>query len=94
MNKKLNFFSACSKIVAQRLQLQGVTPNNSRPSTPTHLLRYPCTNNGYTPSQPYSTLPSYTSHQVTPPLSASSPSHFFTNTLTKVRIYCHLIKMF
>ncbi|XP_037780037.1 centaurin-gamma-1A-like isoform X1 [Penaeus monodon] len=88
LNVERVFHDACSKIVAQRLSQQGLTPNNSRPGTPTHLLRYPSTNNGYTPA-PYSNIsapltPQITSsQQVTPPISGSSPSHMFTNTVAK-----------
>lgn len=90
LNVERVFHDACSKIVAQRLSQQGLTPNNSRPGTPTHLLRYPSSNNGYTPA-PFSTLPQTlqnsqqtpTGPQITPPLSGNSPSHMFSNTLTK-----------
>ncbi|KAK4291220.1 hypothetical protein Pmani_035936 [Petrolisthes manimaculis] len=87
LNVERVFHDACSKIVAQRLSQQGLTPNNSRPGTPTHLLRYPTTNNGYTPAPaPYTGLtPAQLTpaQQHTPPISSSSPSHVYTNTITK-----------
>lgn len=88
LNVERVFHDACSKIVAQRLSQQGLTPNNSRPGTPTHLLRYAPTNNGYTPA-PYSNIPTpltpqlTSGQQITPPISGSSPSHVYTNTITK-----------
>uniref|UniRef100_A0A6A7FZN1 Centaurin-gamma-1A-like isoform X1 n=1 Tax=Hirondellea gigas TaxID=1518452 RepID=A0A6A7FZN1_9CRUS len=46
------FHDACTKIVNQR-STPLITPTNSRPSTPTHLLRYPpLSNNGYPPTVP------------------------------------------
>ncbi|KAG0713172.1 Centaurin-gamma-1A [Chionoecetes opilio] len=90
LNVERVFHDACSKIVAQRLSQQGLTPNNSRPGTPTHLLRYAPTNNGYTPA-PYSNIltpvtPQVTSgQQITPPISGSSPSHVYTNTISKLQ---------
>ncbi|XP_076054952.1 centaurin gamma 1A isoform X2 [Oratosquilla oratoria] len=89
LNVERVFHEACSKIVAQRLQ-QGLTPNNSRPSTPTHLLRYPSTNNGYTPFSSSSTsLSNPLSQQQTTHVTTaaggtgSSPSHGLSGTLTK-----------
>ncbi|XP_045114559.1 centaurin-gamma-1A-like [Portunus trituberculatus] len=90
LNVERVFHDACSKIVAQRLSQQGLTPNNSRPGTPTHLLRYAPTNNGYTPA-PYSNIPTpltpqlTSGQQITPPISGSSPSHVYTNTITKLQ---------
>ena len=87
----LTLSTACSKIVAQRLSQQGLTPNNSRPGTPTHLLRYAPTNNGYTPA-PYTNIPTpltpqlTSGQQITPPISGSSPSHVYTNTISKVSL--------
>lgn len=88
LNVERVFHDACSKIVAQRLSQQGLTPNNSRPGTPTHLLRYAPTNNGYT-TAPYTNIPTpltpqlTSGQQITPPISGSSPSHVYTNTISK-----------
>lgn len=87
LNVERVFHDACSKIVAQRLSQQGVTPNNSRPGTPTHLLRYPSSNNGY-PASSYSISGPLTpqinsSGQQVTPISGTSPSHVLSNTITK-----------
>ncbi|XP_018015153.1 centaurin-gamma-1A isoform X2 [Hyalella azteca] len=83
------FQDACTKIVNQR-STPLITPTNSRPSTPTHLLRYPpLSNNGYTtynpaPYPPYN--PSYTASNpyATPHLQQnSSPSHPYGSSLNK-----------
>ncbi|KAF2361365.1 Arf GTPase activating protein [Trinorchestia longiramus] len=88
------FQDACTKIVNQR-NTPLITPTNSRPSTPTHLLRYPpLSNNGYTPSYnpaPYTTVytPSYTSNPYATPQQQqqqhhnSSPGHPYGSTLNK-----------
>ncbi|KAK7068967.1 Arf-GAP with GTPase, ANK repeat and PH domain-containing protein 3 [Halocaridina rubra] len=87
LNVERVFHDACSKIVAQRLSQQGVTPNNSRPGTPTHLLRYPSSNNGY-PASSYSVSGPLTpqissSGQQATPISGTSPSHVLSNTISK-----------
>ncbi|KAB7504114.1 Centaurin-gamma-1A [Armadillidium nasatum] len=67
------------------MQQAAFTPNNSRPSTPTHLLRYPSTNNGLNPSSAYSTSSSsgVCVQSVNPLVTGSSPSHVFGNTFSK-----------
>ena len=81
--------AACSKIIAQRLSQQGVTPTNSRPSTPTHLLRYPSTNNGYAPNAPSYPPNTPMTPQITPAINVSSPSHF-SNASVKVNMKCFM----